>query len=543
MYVATVQYLEVFFFFTQKNISTMMHTSVTSACMAVTDDPEQDPMLLARPPPLDDTINEAWGEEPARREENGYSTAESIDFSEDVISSRQRDREPSQSREPYPSVQEVTVLRPFSVDHSSGEMHNPSAGRNAVATERYDGQSNAVQGNTIQDEEQPATVVSVEKIDEPATATVVETVEEFSDDAMIRKILQEDLIASGRSTSELQEYIQHASLENVASMMEEREFQVEEEKTERMGLDSAIAWAHLEHEQSLAAIPQPATLPDGQAMVVTITDHDIHPSDLSNADAHAEFIGTDYSVRVVTDVPGVATAAAVGNTAEEDATEATVLDSKPAATPALWSDESPEEAIVLETKPPAEESWSRADEEHEVMVDGVVEEEATVVDVIEDVHPADIERDEVFATLIGQDYTRGASFSAPQQHRPPSAARRAVSDQPREINPVYGDTSQSMEEINRMRGPFNFGDDGEVIVLPPPDTPAVVTAQVVDVDSDDMSVVPPLPARPPSPWRETSRVSSTRSEGSNGTNDSARRAARSASLQMVRIFVTDSSLW
>jgi hypothetical protein len=520
---------------------------------------------------MDDIINETWGEEPSRREENGQSTpaflGASIDFCHDEIYSRQWDQEPSQYRESYPSVQEVTVLRPVSVDDSNGETHNPPAGRNAVATESCDGQSDAVLVNTVQDDEQPAAVVSVEKIDEPATAMVVETVEDLSDDAMIRKILQEDLIASGRSTSELQEYIQHASLENVVSMMEKRAFQTEEEKTEIMGFDSAIAWAHLEHEQSQVAVSQPAIGQDEQATVVTITDHDIHPSDLSNADAHAELVGTNYSVRVVTDVPGVATAAAVGTAAEEDATEATVLDSKPAATPALWSIETPEEAIVLETKPPTEESWSRADEEQEVMVDGVVEEEATVVDIIEDVHPADIERDEVFATLIGRDYTRGASFSAPQQHQLPSVARRAVSDQTRAINPVGADTSDlfqqgiaaldSMEENNWMRRPPNFGEESEVIMVPPPATPAVavpetgeqthgsaafVTAQGVDVDSDEMSVVPPLPARSSSPGREASRASSTRSDGSNGTLDSARRASRNASLQMVRIFDIFSSL-
>jgi hypothetical protein len=437
-------------------------------------------------------------------------------------------------------------------------MQNPSTGTGAVVTERCDGQSDAVLVDTVQDDDQPATVVSVETIDELATAMVVETVEEFSDDAMIRKILQEDLIASGRSTSELQEYIQHASLENVVSMMEEREFQAEEEKTERMGLDSAIAWAHLEYKHSLTAITQPATVPDEQATVVTITDHDIHPSDLSNADARAEFIGTDYSVRVVPDVPAVATAAAIGTAAEEDATEATVVDSKPAATPVLWSGEPTEEATVLDTKPPAEESWSRADEEQEVMVDGVVEEEATVVDITEDVHPADIERNDVFATLIGRDYTRGDSFSAPQQHRPPSLARRAVSDQPRAINPVDAHISDlfqhgivaldSVEENNWMRRPSIFGEDDNVVLLPPPDTPAVavsetdeqahdsapfVTAEIVDVDRDDMSVVSPLPARSPPTGRD----------GSNGTQDSARRAARNASLQMVRSFDIKSSLW
>jgi hypothetical protein len=350
-----------------------------------------DPKHPDRPPSTDATLDETWNEEPSRRQENDHSAAEfqlgpSIDFCQEV-SSRQYEREPSENREPYPSVQEITVLRPVSVDNSNGEVNNPSTTTQAAATERCDGKSDAVLLDTVQDDEQPATVVTVESINAPTTATVVETVEEFSDDAMIRKILQEDLLASGRSTVELQDFIQHASLESVVSMMEEREVQAEEEKMGIIGWDSAIAWAHIDHEQSLAAIHQRAdeldqrayelaqqakelavpTVPDEQATVVTITDHDVHPADISNADAHAEFIGPDYSVRVVPDVLAAAAAAAAAIADEEDAMEATVLDSKPAVVPPLWSGESTEEATVLETKPPAEETWSMTDEEQEVM--------------------------------------------------------------------------------------------------------------------------------------------------------------------------------
>ena len=321
--------------------------TAASACM-VADDPKHPD----RPPSTDATLDETWNEEPSRRQENDHSAAEfqlgpSIDFCQEV-SSRQYEREPSENREPYPSVQEITVLRPVSVDNSNGEVNNPSTTTQAAATERCDGESDAVLLDTVQDDEQPATVVTVESINAPTTATVVETVEEFSDDAMIRKILQEDLLASGRSTVELQDFIQHASLESVVSMMEEREAQAEEEKMDIIGWDSAIAWAHVDHEQSLVATHQPAeelavlTAPGEQAMVVTITDHDVHPADVSNADAQAEFIGSDYSVRIMPDV--LTTAAAATDTDDEDATHVTVLESKPAAIPALWSGKSTEEA-------------------------------------------------------------------------------------------------------------------------------------------------------------------------------------------------------
>lgn len=539
-----------------------------------------DPKHPDRPPSTDATLDETWNEEPSRRQENDHSAAEfqlgpSIDFCQEV-SSRQHEREPSENREPYPSVQEITVLRPVSVDNSNGEVNNPSTTTQAAATEKCDGESDAVLLDTVQDDEQPATVVTVESLNAPTTATVVETVEEFSDDAMIRKILQEDLLASGRSTAELQDFIQHASLESVVSMMEEREAQAEEEKMDIIGWDSAIAWAHIDHDQSLAAIPQRAdelaqqaeqlvpTVPDKQATVVTITDHDVHPADISNADAHAEFIGPDYSVRVVPDVLATAAAAAAAIADEEDAMEVTVLDSKPAVVPPLWSGESTEEATVLETKPPAEATWSMTDEEQEVMVEGVVEDEATVVEITEDVHPAEFECDEVRATLIGRDFTRGASFSAPQRHRPPLVARRATSvpDQPHATIPFDEDTSgvfehgiaalDSMEEQNWMSSPATFGEDDGLVMLPPPVAPAVAvpetgeqghgsapiaTAEVVSVANDDISDVPSLPATTSPPVREVSRGSTARSDGSSGTHDSARK-----SLQMVKFILTSTVL-
>ena len=537
--------------------------TVDSTCMEVADDPRHP----VHPPPTNDIAHETW-EESRRRQENDHSAAElllgaSIDFCEEV-SSRQYEREPSESREPYPSVQEITVLRPVSVEDSSGAVNNPSTPPQAATTERCNGESDAVLVNTVQDDGEPATVVTVESINASATALVVETVEDLSDDAMIRKILQEDLLASGRSTAELQEFIQHASLENVVSMMEEREALAEEEKTEITGWDSAIAWANIDHEQSMhqqAEEPVFPTVPDEQATVVTITDHDVHPADISNADAHAEFIGPDYSVRVMPDVLATAAAAASAGIVaaeEEGAMEATVLDSKPAAVLPLWSGESTEEATVLETKPPAEETWSMTDEEQEVMVEGVVEDEAIVVEITEDVHPAEFECDEVRATLIGRDFTRGASFSTPQRNRPPLVARRATSvpDQPRATVPFDDDTSDmfqhgiavldSMEEQNWMSSPATFREDDELVMLPPPVTPAVevpgtgeqdhssapiATAEVVNVAHDDISDIPPLPARTSPLVREVSRGSTarTRSDGSSGTHESARR-----SLQMVK---------
>lgn len=451
------------------------------------------------------------------------------------------------------------------------------------------------------------------------TATVVSTVDDFSDDAVIRKILQEDLIASGRSTDELQEYIRTASLENVVSRVNRVTAASaaaieEEEKTEIVGPDSELAWAL--HEQELMSsatnlfapndeqVASIAALPEEHATVVGISEHAVHPSDLARADAHAELIGRDYTVNyhdtndmMNSPAPAASAFASIGATDEEEETaEATVLDSKPAAvaTASPWSEGIMEEATVLDTKPPAVESWSRADSEvREMTVDAIVEDEAPVVGIEEDVHPAEfgnndvpavligqanntvaienqsdavvvdytdnvhpaeLESIETRATLVGRDHTRAVSYSySPTTPRPRSAAR-AVSDPPR-ASPVDVATSSAfnsaiaaldaMEQHNWMNSPPAFV-DGDPVVMPPPAPGAtpmaaaapMAAAQVLDesADSDNCSDVPPLPPRTTVTGREprTSSAQTEESERSSGTSGSGRRAA-AASLQMVRL--------
>lgn len=457
--------------------------------------------------------------------------------------------------------------------------------------------------------DQSTTVVSAQRIsnDYAATATVVETVSESDDDRLIRKLLQEDLIASGRSTDELQEYIRTASLENVVTRMNQRD---EEEKTEIVEPDSALAWYLHEHE--LLESPSNilgtsenehvavAAMPTEAADVVQITEHDVHPAEIDSSDAQvAELIGDDYSSSYAMVPPAAAAVASIEATTidEETATEVTVLDSKPAAIPNPWSEETT--ATVLETRPSANETWSRADEEvGEVTVDAIVEEEASVVDITEDVHPAEMANDveaefigraptvamtedrnvafgvmardeavvvsvaedvqspgmdprEANAALVGSGNRRSVSYSSPATQRPRTAAR-AVSDQPHNpaASPVDHATSgsfhrgiEALDQLERddwMNRPSSF-EAGDAVLLPPHspevETP-MATAQVMG-ESDSCSGVPPLPSRTPVNDREPSRTNSTRteeSERSSGTISSGRRVAAS-SLQMVRLAV------
>jgi hypothetical protein len=611
--------------------------TMTTTVSMEQDEPENDAMM----PSTDQIVNERENQESEtipQQESNGDDRRHLVDDETPMMhlpelsSSRPRER----SSGAYSFVNESGVLHPVPMESSDEQEYSLSATTTlahdtttntnedlaptqtaaamALETESDTVMVSAVENNDGGD--QSTTMVSAATLtnDFTETATVVSTVDECSDDAIIRKILQEDLIASGRSTDELQEYIRTASLENVASRMSRA---TEEEKTEIQEPDSALAWALHEHEllssatnvllgeSNSPALAAAVATVEEEATVVGITENDVHPAELESSDARAELIGQDYSVNYVDtrdtiDAPTPAAAFAAMETTEEEATaEATVLDSKPAAVPSPWSEETAaEEATVLETKPPADESWrSRADDEaREVRVDAVVEEEASVVhitedahpaefeendvqatfigdytstvavgdgavagdeavvvDITEDVHPADFEQNEAEATLIGS--TRAVSYSTPPTQRPHTAAR-AVSDPPR--NPVAspvdlhtsGSFNAGIEALDAMeqqtwmnRPPPWFVEGDQVVPLMPPPPPAasapMAAALVIDdgADSDNCSDVPPLPPRSSVNGGEPPRTSSARteeSERSSGTSGSGRRAA--ASLQMVGIF-------
>jgi len=614
------------------NVATMNATPP-----AVDNDLEADEMTAACPPSTENGIGPIEAET-LRQEESDDDRGAGETLMRRLPGETNVSRENGRTSSEYSFVNTSGVLHPVPVESSNGDVHSLSTPTiqatpltndapqsedttpTQPATLEVEGcgnESDTVIVNTVQEDcsDQPAMVVSAERVTGTMyfteTATVVETFDDCSDDAVIRKILQEDLIASGRSTDELQEYIRTASLENVASRMSRA---AEEEKTEIAEPDSALAWALHEQELSMSNLPVEhehvavATMPNEEATVVRITEHDVHPAEFESSDARAELIGEDYSLRydlapdaIDTPQPSAATVTAIQAMDEEAATEATVLDSKPAAAARLWPDETAEEATVLETKPPAVETWSRTDDDAgEVSVDAIIEEVASVVDITEDVHPAEFEENDVQATFIGREYTstvaiedqestvdttteeeglvvgiadvvhpvdfegnethatlvvtddsRAVSYSTPPAQRRLTAAR-AVSEPPRNAvaNPVDDDTSNSfhhgiaaldaLEQETWMYRPSSF--IGDHIVMPPPDTPAATPMAAAEVmcevmDSDTCSDVPPLPPRMSVAGREPPRTSSARTEESERSSGTTGSGRRAAApLQLVRHF-------
>ena len=560
------------------------HAMTPAATEAVEDDQsEAATMIMTRPPSLDEILHEIGSNETELdQQENNNDDCHGEQTSlTHMPESSSPPRETTSGA--YSFLSESGVLHPVPVETLEAEecnLRTPTLDA-AQEAETYDNETDAAIDKTIQDNnDQPATLVTAERLENDTTfaetATVVETVEEYSDDAVIRKILQDDLIASGRSTDELQEFIRTASLEYVASRIRETAEMrdIEEEKTEIVEPDSAFAWALHEQELSMSNPDEHvavATTTEEEATVIRITEHDVHPAEIESSDARAELIGEDYSVRyamspdtIAAPSSTAAAVAAIDTAGESIATEATVLDSKPAAVVARWSGESTEEATVLETtKPPAVESWSRAEEEGEVTVDAVFEEEATVVDITEDVHPAEFEDDaqatfigrdftstvafgeqvganaaaeedalvvgitedvhpadfvqnETQATLIGTDFTRtisprGASYSEAPTARPRTPAR-AVSDTPHHpiASPVDHITSSSfhrgiaaldeMEQRSWMDSPSSFVEGDQVVMPPPASQPLTPMATAEVLDEGvDSETCSVVPPLPPRP--------------------------------------------
>jgi hypothetical protein len=382
----------------------------------------------------------------------------------------------------------------------------------------------------------------------PATATVMETVQDLSDDVVARKLLEEELLMSGRT---LEEYLEEARrVEREASVARIPSPLVEETNEED---DRKPAAVPQREPTSRFSPPVAAMLDEQQATVVDITEHDLHPCDFGSDDVHAELIGEDYSVAVASQAAAISTATAeptVGAVQVEDgaAEEATVLDSKPAAqsSPSDWTERPDEEARVLETTNPPSHSWDDPGDTSEVTVDGVVEEEASVVDITEQfVHPADTDEHEAQATLIGEDHSRSVPLSMT-----PSGVHPDPLDQNHRTSsaPAMGAASLSADQI-WMNHPFGLsGDENELFVMPPPSSPGVAVptmegdtlhvstplAPIERIDSgedeqgDRPTPIPPIPASARStPRRETSNTSSRSQDSLRSDEGVARRETSS----------------
>jgi hypothetical protein len=142
-----------------------------------------------------------------------------------------------------------------------------------------------------------------------------------------------------------------------------------------------------------------------------------------DSEVRAELIGeTEFSASAIA-IPFPVTSAPVS---EDDylTEEATVLDSKPAEIPPGWTNEESAEAQVLDAGPQHQVAWTT--QQHvaiyeEISVTGRDEAEATVLDISEEIHPADLEDSGVEAELIGGDYTHHESLMSHQsshQHEP-----------------------------------------------------------------------------------------------------------------------------
>jgi hypothetical protein len=146
--------------------------------------------------------------------------------------------------------------------------------------------------------------------------------------------------------------------------------------------------------------------------------------------------------------------------------EATVLDSKPAALPLRWSYESAE-ATVLRDAQDHQATWTTHHHSEsifeEIVVHGRDDAEAIVVDIVEHLHPADLDVGGVQAELIGSEYNHDESMQIPSFWSSPEERNSmfvnpnyVVSSQSDEIETSHSiQTAHNGDIMNRVREPAN----------------------------------------------------------------------------------------
>jgi hypothetical protein len=167
---------------------------------------------------------------------------------------------------------------------------------------------------------------------------------------------------------------------------------------------------------------------DQEATVVAIADDDVHPSDISHGAVQAEFIGHNNTLfdhsssEPLSFDPDSSYTAVEAESADDTATEATVIDSAPISLEGdlpLWK--VTEEARVLaadvatppsDRKPAAIESTD--DDEAEEFA--VADQEAEIVEIQEEVHPLERSGAAAQAELIGTDDNVNVAVLSPQRH-------------------------------------------------------------------------------------------------------------------------------
>lgn len=186
----------------------------------------------------------------------------------------------------------------------------------------------------------------------------------------------------------------------------------EERLLNRAKMESASTMAS--HEMVVRATTEDSKPPAQAVAYASIRDDYFHPADLDFG-VQAELVGeADYSPHEAFSIPTMPTIAMISD--EHTGEEATVLDSKPAALPSGWASESAE-ATVLGDSNQHLAVWTTHHGEvafEEIAVTGRDEAEATIVEIGDDIHPADLDSMGVQAELIGRDYSHSESMQGRQ---------------------------------------------------------------------------------------------------------------------------------
>jgi hypothetical protein len=263
-----------------------------------------------------------------------------------------------------------------------------------------------------------------------------------------------------------------------------------------------------------------SALSDQEAVVVDITEHDVHPSDLSHNDARAELIGQDYSRSLeMPSTPGIAFDESYVSSYQATPNDMGVLDGRAMINEdesSAWNSPYSGDTYVfdnssansLERKRPADHNdhnhdpWARNLEQDAGFV--LAEEEAEVVGITENVHPSEISGESV-AEFIGSNFN--VAMAVRPETMDDSSDGRAVSTEHATVVEVTDENNfdHDMIEDEGIESGVAESDYSSAVALPMlPGTPFdreqqhISEAQVLpsyNAPSDDYPSKPPATPR------------------------------------------------
>jgi Asp/Glu/hydantoin racemase len=225
-----------------------------------------------------------------------------------------------------------------------------------------------------------------------------------------------------------------------------------------------------------------------EATVVAISEYDVHPNEIVQDAVRAELVGQDFTRTVSNAMDNenvesteadeftVSAVFSALRTVDNEATEATVIDSAPLASEEdipSWKHTEEAQVLVLDTSLPLIDVKPAAVDFSEYSNSGIepiADQEAEVLGIQEEIHPSEVSENETEAELVGTDHNFAFTL-ANESHLDRNTAR---SDEPNELRQVDF-VVETVDGGSDGEEPISFGNVRAALLVP-----TILNAETVD---------------------------------------------------------------